>query len=140
LKYCPQFPENFGSIQDSRGFCLDFFSWYNKDHRHSGIAYLTPEQVHYGLSDHILKIRSETLTNAFFEHPHRFKGIMPTPQQLPEAVWINKPDDVNGDKRRKGMAVTESQDNGVEVMPCRSVVVPGSKIDEDPLTLDTNYL
>jgi len=55
LKYCSQFPESFGSIQVSRGFCLDFFSWYNKDHRHSGITYLTPEQVHYGLSDHILK-------------------------------------------------------------------------------------
>lgn len=141
LKYCPQFPENFGSIQDSRGFCLDFFSWYNKDHRHSGIAYLTPEQVHYGLSDHILKIRSETLINAFFEHPHRFKSIMPMPQQLPQAVWINKPDnDVNDDKRRWGMAVTESQDNVVEVMPCRSVLLPGSEIDEDSLTLDTNFL
>jgi putative transposase len=29
LKYCPQFPERFGSIQDSRSFCQDFFPWYN---------------------------------------------------------------------------------------------------------------
>ena len=62
------------------------------------------------------------------------------PQQLPEALWINKPDDVNGDKRRWGMAVTESQDNGVEAMPCRSVLISVSKIDEDSLTLATNFL
>ena len=38
LKYCPQFPDRFGSIQDARSFCQQFFSWYNKEHRHSGIA------------------------------------------------------------------------------------------------------
>jgi hypothetical protein len=119
---------------------LNLNSRYNKDHRHSGIAYLTPEQVHYGLSGEILKIRSETLTNAFSKHPHRFKGIMPMPQQLPEAVWINKPEDVKGDKRRWGMAAAKSPTNGAEVMPRRSVVVPDSEIVEDSLPLDTNYL
>jgi putative transposase len=67
LKYCPQFPENFASIQDSRQFCLDFFIRYYKDHRHSSVAYLTLEQVHYGLFGKILKIRSETLTNVPFD-------------------------------------------------------------------------
>lgn len=140
LKYCPQFPERFGSIQDCRKFCLYFFKCYNKEHRHSGIAYLTPEQVHYGLSDQILKIRSETLIDAFFKHSHRFKGIMPMPQQLPQAVWINKPENVDDDKRRWDMAAAESQGNGAEVMSRRSVLLPGLEMDEDPLILDTNFL
>ncbi len=48
LKYCPEFPKRFGSIEDSRGFCRTFFEWYNKKHCHSGIALYPPEVVHYG--------------------------------------------------------------------------------------------
>ena len=62
LKYCPQFPGSFSCIQDSRSFCQYFFNWYNKEHRHSGIAMLTPEQVHYGLP-----MRSP-LTENLFSH------------------------------------------------------------------------
>jgi hypothetical protein len=36
LKYCPSFPERFGSIEDARSFCGDFFDFYNHEHRHSG--------------------------------------------------------------------------------------------------------
>ena len=42
LKYCPAFPERFGSIQDARAFCAEFFDYYNHHHRHSGIALHTP--------------------------------------------------------------------------------------------------
>ena len=48
LKYAPAFPERFGSIQDARAFCRNFFTWYNTEHRHSGIGLMTPEAVHYG--------------------------------------------------------------------------------------------
>jgi len=48
LKYRPEFPERFGSSEDSRAFCHPFFRWYNTDHRHSGIAFMTPQDVHYG--------------------------------------------------------------------------------------------
>ena len=48
LKYRPEFPERFGSMEDARGFCQTFFPWYNTEHHHSGIGFLTPEQVHYG--------------------------------------------------------------------------------------------
>ena len=48
LKYFPEFPGRFGSIQDARSFCQQFFSCYNKDHRHSSIGLMTTEQVHYG--------------------------------------------------------------------------------------------
>ena len=91
LKYCPSFPEQFGCIQDARAFCQSFFNWYNKEHRHSGIALMTPEQVHYGLSKKVFTFRSQVLSRAFQMNPNRFKGRMPKPFALPEAVWINKP-------------------------------------------------
>jgi putative transposase len=91
LKYCPQFPERFGSIQDARSFCQTFFNWYNKEHCHSGIALMTPEQVHYGLDKQIYQQRSETLAIAFGKNPNRFKGKLSVPLPLPAAAWINKP-------------------------------------------------
>jgi putative transposase len=48
LKYRPGFPDRFGSIEDARAFCQEFFGWYNGEHRHSGIGLLTPETVHHG--------------------------------------------------------------------------------------------
>jgi putative transposase len=91
LKYCPAFPDRFGSIQDARSFCQGFFLWYNREHCHSGIGLMTPESVHYGRAESIFTARSEVLAEAFKKHPNRFKGNMPKPPALPQAVWINKP-------------------------------------------------
>jgi len=91
LKYCPEFPKRFGSIQDARQFCQGFFSWYNNEHRHTGIALLTPEQVHYGLVDEVQNTRTKVLQSAYKKYPKRFKGRIPKVPQLPEAVWINRP-------------------------------------------------
>lgn len=91
MKYCPAFPDRFGSIQDSRTFCQGFFTWYNKEHYHSGIALMTPESVHYGLAENIITARSTVLAEAYEKHPNRFKGTMPKPPALPQAAWINKP-------------------------------------------------
>ena len=93
LKYRPEFPERFGSLEDSRAFCRPFFRWYNTEHRHSGIAFMTPEDVHYRRATQILETRSTTLDAAFEVHPERFKGKRPSPRTLPEAVWINPPVD-----------------------------------------------
>ena len=95
LKYCPEFPERFGSIHDARSFCQPFFNWYNNEHRHSGIALMTPEQVHYGMAHQVQQSRAKTLKDAFIRHPDRFKGKIPKPLSLPEAVWINKPSPQN---------------------------------------------
>ena len=43
LKYRPEFPKRFGSIQHARDVCRDLFGWYNTEHYHSGIGLLTPE-------------------------------------------------------------------------------------------------
>ena len=91
LKYRPDFPERFGSMEDARGFCQTFFPWYNTEHHHSGIGFLTPEQVHYGLAKQIVKEREAVLKMAYQIRPDRFKKGPPKPMSLPEAVWINKP-------------------------------------------------
>ena len=91
LKYHPAFPERFGSIQDARAFCRQFFGWYNGEHRHSGIGLLTPETVHYGKAELVTSQRGVVLAEAFNAHPERFVRGAPTPPRLPEAAWINKP-------------------------------------------------
>jgi len=91
LKYCPQFPDRFGSNQGARVFCREFFAWYNHEHHHTGIGLMTPAQVHYGLADQVYQRRSQVLQDAYLLHPKRFKNQMPRPPRLVEAVWINKP-------------------------------------------------
>ncbi len=91
MKYRPDFPPRFGSIQDARAFCKGFFEWYNTVHRHSGIAMMTPEQVHYGRSGIVLERRAKVLAEAYNVHPERFVRGMPAPGELPGAVWINPP-------------------------------------------------
>jgi putative transposase len=91
LKYRPDFPKRFGSLEDSRSFCQNFFEWYNTEHRHNGISLLTPQAVHYGLADNIIAARQEVLHAAYAMHPERFVNKPPVALPLPEVVWINPP-------------------------------------------------
>ncbi len=91
LKYRPEFPEKFGSIEDARSFCRAFFPWYNTEHRHSGIGLLTPHDVHYGLADQRVAARARVLAAAYAAHPERFVGGLPQPPARPTEVWINPP-------------------------------------------------
>lgn len=91
MKYRPEFPERFGSIEDTRMFCQTFSPWYNTEHYHSGLGLLTPEAVHYGLAPRIIEDRKAVLLAAYEKHPERFKRRIPKPDPLPDAVWINKP-------------------------------------------------
>ncbi len=75
LKYCPAFPGNFGSIQDANAFCSEFFKWYNNDHRHSGIAMLTPAQVHYGNPEQVLHHKHQVAMNGL-------AGCLPSPDAV----------------------------------------------------------
>ena len=91
LKYRPDFPERFGSIEDARAHCQQFFHWYNAAHRHSGIGLMTPETVHYGRAQALFEQRADTLNGAFLANPKRFKGKIPQPPKLQTAAWINPP-------------------------------------------------
>jgi putative transposase len=91
LKYRPAFPDRFGSIQDARAYCHDFFAWYNTEHRHSGLGLLTPRDVHHGLAAQRIAARATVLTAAYSAHPERFPGGLPQPRACPREVWINRP-------------------------------------------------
>ena len=91
LKYRPEFPARFGSVMDARAFCVPFFDWYNKEHRHSGIGMMTPEMVHYGLAEQVRTERQRILDAAYAAHPERFVRGGPVPPALPHEVWINPP-------------------------------------------------
>jgi len=95
LKYRPEFPKRFGCIEDARAFCRRFFNWYNTEHRHSGIGWMTPEIVHHGRDKRVISVRQEALDKAYRRHPERFVRKPPTAPQLPKTVWINPPQDAN---------------------------------------------
>ena len=91
LKYRPEFPDRFGSLNHARGVSRDLFAWYNDAHHHSGLSYLTPADVHYGRADTILDVRHQARLAAYAAHPERFVKGPPRRETLPTAVWINAP-------------------------------------------------
>lgn len=93
MKYRPEFPQRFGSIQDARAFGCTFFPWYNHEHRHSGLALYTPADVHYARVEHIRQSRQAALDAAYQRHPNRFIRKRPQAALPPQAVWINPPRD-----------------------------------------------
>ena len=91
LKYHPSFPGQFGSLEDARLFLRHFLDWYNNEHRHSGVAMMTPKDVHIGKADEIIRKRQETMNRAYSLHPERFVKGHPKLKPLSREVWINKP-------------------------------------------------
>jgi putative transposase len=91
MKYRPNYPDRFGSIQDARLFCQEFFPWYNQQHHHSGLNLLTPADVHYGQAVQLISKRQAVLDLAYQAHPERFVRRPPLHPSLPNAVWINPP-------------------------------------------------
>jgi len=91
MKYRPDFPDRFGSLEHGRSFCGDFFPWYNTEHHHVGLGLFTPHDVHYGLAAAKREQRALVLAAAFAKHPERFPNGRPSPRPLPTATWINPP-------------------------------------------------
>ena len=91
LKYHHTFPKSFGCIEDTQTFLRGFFDWYNRQHKHSGIGYVSPESLHTGQAHHIRDKRCTVLRSAYEKHPERFVKGIPLPPTIPEAAWINKP-------------------------------------------------
>jgi putative transposase len=97
LKHRPEFPDRFGCLEDAHAFCTRFFRWYNQEHRHSGIGFHTPADVHHGRAELVQAQRAAVLDAAYAAHPERFVRKPPTPPQLPTAAWINKPEEATLD-------------------------------------------
>lgn len=98
LKYRPGFPDQFGSLFDSRAYCQVFFPWYNEEHPHSGLGMLTPKTVHFGQVDQVLAQRQAVLDSAYRAHPERFVRKPPSAGQPPTEVWINPPQPPNSEE------------------------------------------
>lgn len=91
VKYHPITPDRFGSIEDARAWAHPLFHWYNQEHHHTGLALLTPAQVHHGRTGRVLAARRTVLAAAYAIHPERFVRGKPEPAAPPDAVWINPP-------------------------------------------------
>lgn len=74
IKFRPGYPGRFDSIEAARAWVNAFVAWYDNDHRHSGIRYVTPAQRHQGLDVEILRRRHEVYGRARARHPERWSG------------------------------------------------------------------
>lgn len=75
LKYRPEYPERpFESLEAARRWVKEFVGWYNHEHRHSGIRFVTPAQRHAGEEQEILRNREEVYRKAKEKNPSRWSG------------------------------------------------------------------
>lgn len=103
LKYHPEFPVRFYTLENAEAFCQRYFNWYNHEHYHSGIQWLTPQHVHYGSANKVLQSRHDTLTKMYQQNPIRFNNRAPKLKHLPEAVYINPPQTIEINSGQQGM-------------------------------------
>ena len=110
LKYRPDFPARFGSLEDARVFCQTFFAWYNGEHRHAGIGLMTPAVVHDGRAHTMRDARQPVLSTAYAAHPERVVRKPPQPPVLPHAVWINPPKKPSASQDGAGATISPADD------------------------------
>jgi putative transposase len=91
MKYRPQVPDRFGSVEEARSLFRELFFWYNNQHRHSGLALFAPAMIHAGKGLELTRARAAVLDAAYASHPQRFVNQAPKPEELPAEVWINAP-------------------------------------------------
>ncbi len=91
IKYRPEMPERFGSLEDARAVMGPLLGWYNTVHYHTGLALLTPSDVHHGRAIEIVAARQLVLDAAHLSRPERFVHGRPIQKSPPPAAWINPP-------------------------------------------------
>ncbi|OCR21518.1 integrase [Pseudomonas syringae] len=88
-KYCPLWPERpFGSLTEARLWVQRFVEWYNEEHRHSALKYVTPNERHEGQASDLLKAREVLYESAKEANPNRWSGKTRN-WQLASAVYLN---------------------------------------------------
>jgi putative transposase len=86
MKYRPDFPDSFGSLEDARAWVRPFFDLYNHEHYHSSLGLLTPATVHYGQAAALLEKRQRVLDAAYAAHPERFRRLAREYERLSETL------------------------------------------------------
>jgi putative transposase len=105
MKYRPDYPNRFKSLDHARSWARAFFTWYNLKHHHTGLALMTPAVVHYKQADEVRAKRQRVLDEAYAAHPERFVKGRPIAPKAPDQVWINPPQSVT----MTGTAPAEAQ-------------------------------
>jgi transposase InsO family protein len=93
-KYRPEYPvKGFSGIDAARKWVARFVTWYNEEHRHSAIGYVTPSQRHRGEDVVILAHRSQVYEEAKSRRPDRWSGKTRNWEPVGE-VWLNGPEEL----------------------------------------------
>jgi transposase InsO family protein len=77
LKYTVGYPRIFTSLEHARTWYADFIEWYNSEHLHSGLGYVTPRQKRSGEAEMVYSARNETLVKAMQQNPLRWRQGIP---------------------------------------------------------------
>jgi transposase InsO family protein len=89
LKYSPSYPAKpFESLEDARQWVANFVRWYNEEHHHSGIQFVTPTERHEGKDIQVLADRKAVYTEAKSRHPVRWSRSIRNWERT-DVVWLN---------------------------------------------------
>ena len=100
LKYTPSYPAKpFQSIETARKWVHEFVQWYNDEHRHSGIQFVTPNQRHQGKDKEILEKRKAVYQAAKEKNPKRWSGEIRDWNPVTK-VWLNPPKEVRAEEQK----------------------------------------
>lgn len=104
LKYTPAYPSKpFNSIEAARQWVHGFVQWYNDEHRHSAIRYVTPSQRHRGEDNDLLEYREAVYESARKQNPQRWSGKIRNWNPV-EEVWLNPPKEHQAEKEQESNA------------------------------------
>lgn len=88
-KYRPEYPSGgFATLEAARDWVKRFVRWYNQEHRHSGLNFVTPEQRHNGVAEAVMQKRIAVYEAARERNPRRWSGNI-RDWSLPQSVWLN---------------------------------------------------
>ena len=105
LKYRPQYPlRHFADVTEARQWVTELVKWYNHEHRHSAIGFVTPAQRHEGLDEQLLTNRRAVYEAAYAKNPERWSGNTRNWQRTEEVH-------LNPDKAKEG----EAKDKDIQI-------------------------
>jgi putative transposase len=101
LKYRPEYPRRpFETIEEARQWVRWFVRWYNTEHLHSAINFVTPDDRHFGRETELLEKRRRVYEKAQKRHPERWTGKIRNWEPLGE-VWLNPVDQSKAIEQKK---------------------------------------
>jgi putative transposase len=137
MKYRPDYPDRFDSLDHARNWARVFFVWYNHEHHHTSLGLMTPAVVHFEQADEVRARRQRVLDKAYAAHPQRFVKGRPIAPKMPAQVWINPPQSVTATgtapaEAQPGTAVTlvggpATSDNGTHMVVVEEMQKPAHR-------------